>query len=245
MKGGVFSTTVRVRRLRHGTEPLAVLVDVSVILAAVGASSQASGDARRRPNRRRGSCAHRSWCLVGLCESKTARQCNNSCQRYGCGSHRNSPFVIGDKKRPAADVPRRNSKNPFNNRDTQPIPPPDGERAAPAPRHETVNSRYEGAGLKLTRDTSLLPLNPSVDDTAPTEAALTPYDRKHLVTYMRLLDADADGADWKEVARIVLQLDHGREPDRAWRAFESHLSRAKWMTAHGYRQLLRGAAPAE
>jgi hypothetical protein len=43
----------------------------------------------------------------------------------------------------------------------------------------------------------------------------------------------------------VLQLDHGREPDRAWRAFESHLSRAKWMTAHGYRQLLRGAAPAE
>src|ERR1700721_2066711 len=54
MKGGVFSTTVRVRRLRHGTQPLAVLVDVSVILAAVGASSQASGDARRRPNRARG-----------------------------------------------------------------------------------------------------------------------------------------------------------------------------------------------
>ena len=91
----------------------------------------------------------------------------------------------------------------------------------------------------------MLPLNPSVDDTAPTEAALTLYDRKHLVTYMRLLDADADGADWKEVARIMLQLDHGREPDRAWRAFESHLSREKWMTARGYRQLLRGAAPAE
>jgi hypothetical protein len=91
----------------------------------------------------------------------------------------------------------------------------------------------------------LLPLNPSVDDTAPTEAALTPCDGNHLVTDMRLLDADADGADWKEVARIVLQLDPGREPDRAWRAFESHLSRAKWMTAHGYRQVLRGAAPAE
>jgi len=33
--------------------------------------------------------------------------------------------------------------------------------------------------------------------------------------------------------------------DRARRAFESHLSRAKWMTEHGYRLLLRGGAPAQ
>src|SRR5882724_7137006 len=32
--------------------------------------------------------------------------------------------------------------------------------------------------------------------------------------------------------------------DRA-RAFESHLSRARWMTEHGYRLLLRGGAPAQ
>ena len=29
----------------------------------------------------------------------------------------------------------------------------------------------------------------------------------HLVTYLRLLDADAEGADWREVAKIVLNVD--------------------------------------
>ncbi len=34
------------------------------------------------------------------------------------------------------------------------------------------------------------------------------------------------------------------ESDRARRAFESHLSRAKWMAEHGYRHLLRDGASA-
>jgi hypothetical protein len=68
---------------------------------------------------------------------------------------------------------------------------------------------------------------------------LTPYDQEHIVTYLRLLDADADAADWREVARIVLHRDPGRDPDRARRAFDTHLERARWMTEHGYRQLLR------
>jgi len=42
----------------------------------------------------------------------------------------------------------------------------------------------------------------------------------------------------------VLHLDPERESDRVRRAFESHLSRAKWMTEHGYRHLLRGGASA-
>jgi hypothetical protein len=42
--------------------------------------------------------------------------------------------------------------------------------------------------------------------------------------------------------RIVLHIDPIREPTRAWKAFESHLSRAKWMTEHGYRHLLRDGA---
>jgi hypothetical protein len=46
--------------------------------------------------------------------------------------------------------------------------------------------------------------------------------------------------NWQEVARIVSHIDPIREPTRAWKAFESHLSRAKWMTEHGYRHLLRG-----
>src|SRR5216683_1234536 len=88
------------------------------------------------------------------------------------------------------------------------------------------------------------PLDPDVADTAPSDSVLTVYDEEHLITYLRLLDADAEGADWREVARIVLHLDPERESDRARRAFDSHLSRAKWMTEHGYRHLLRGGAPA-
>jgi len=87
------------------------------------------------------------------------------------------------------------------------------------------------------------PLDPDVADLAPSEPALTPYDREHAVTYMRLLDADAEGADWREVAQIVLHIDPEREPDRARRAFESHLVRAKWMTREGYRHLLRRGWP--
>lgn len=86
------------------------------------------------------------------------------------------------------------------------------------------------------------PLDPDVADTAPVAPTLTGYDQEHLVTYLRLLDADAEGADWREVARIVLHIDPEREPNRARHAFDSHLARAKWMTEHGYRHLLRGGA---
>jgi hypothetical protein len=87
------------------------------------------------------------------------------------------------------------------------------------------------------------PLDPDVADTAPTDPRLTAYDQQHLVTYLRLLDADAEGADWREVAKIVLHIDPVREPARATLAFDTHLARAKWMTVHGYRHLLRGGAP--
>ncbi|HTG04158.1 MAG TPA: DUF2285 domain-containing protein [Bradyrhizobium sp.] len=88
------------------------------------------------------------------------------------------------------------------------------------------------------------PLDPDAADTAPSDSVLTVCDEEHVITYLRLLDADAQGADWREVARIVLHLDPERESDRARAAFDSHLSRAKWMTEHGYRHLLRGGASA-
>lgn len=86
------------------------------------------------------------------------------------------------------------------------------------------------------------PLDPPVDDHAPGGAALTDYDRKHLITYLRLLDAEADGADWREVARIVLGRDALAEPERAHATWKSHLDRARWMSASGYRALLLDAA---
>jgi hypothetical protein len=70
------------------------------------------------------------------------------------------------------------------------------------------------------------PLNLDVADTAPSDSALTAYDEEHVITYLRLLDADAQDADWRDVARIVRHLDPEHESDRARKAYESHLSRA-------------------
>jgi hypothetical protein len=82
-------------------------------------------------------------------------------------------------------------------------------------------------------------LDPDVADSAPNEPALTAYDEQHVVTYVRLLQAESEGTDWMEVARVVLHMDPEREPDRARSAYQSHLARAKWVTEQG--RLLRGA----
>ena len=60
-----------------------------------------------------------------------------------------------------------------------------------------------------------------------------------LVTYLRLLDADAEGADWREVTRVVLHLDPEQESDRARRGVRKPFVACQWMTEHGYRHLLR------
>ena len=85
--------------------------------------------------------------------------------------------------------------------------------------------------------------DPEVRDTAPTDDTITDYDREHFVTYVRLLDAETDGADWREVAMLVLHLDPAQEPERAKRIYDSHLARAQWMTTHGYRHLLSDQLP--
>jgi hypothetical protein len=86
------------------------------------------------------------------------------------------------------------------------------------------------------------PLDPHIADVAPVGSTLTEYDKEHMITYMRVLDADQQGADWREVSRIVLRIDPDTEADRARLAFESHLSRARWMAEQGYRHLLRSGA---
>ena len=83
------------------------------------------------------------------------------------------------------------------------------------------------------------PFDPQIADVAPAGPVLTVYDEEHMVTYMRILDADQQGADWRDVSRIVLDIDPDRDADRARLAFESHLSRARWITEKGYRDLLR------
>lgn len=86
-------------------------------------------------------------------------------------------------------------------------------------------------------------LDPDVADEAPTSPILTGYDEERLLTYLRLLQAEIDNADWREVAKIVLHIDPEKEPDRAFRAWETHLARAHWMRTKGYSYLISGGAP--
>ena len=81
-------------------------------------------------------------------------------------------------------------------------------------------------------------LESEVDDEAPTAAVITPYDERHIITYLRLLDAAAQNIGWREVARNVLRRDPTREAGRAKRCWVSHLARARWMSEQGYRQLI-------
>lgn len=81
------------------------------------------------------------------------------------------------------------------------------------------------------------------DDQAPDGPALTAYDDAHLVDYLRLLDADIDGADWREVAVVLFELNPAAEPERAQQMHASHLARARWMTQVGYAHLLGPRTP--
>jgi len=89
----------------------------------------------------------------------------------------------------------------------------------------------------------IIPLDPDVSETAPSDPALTPYDHSHITTYLRMLHANAEGADWRKVTQIILHIDAEREPARGKQAYESHFARAKWMTEHGYKLLLRQGWP--
>ena len=76
------------------------------------------------------------------------------------------------------------------------------------------------------------PLDPPVPDTAPTEPVLTGYDEQHLVTCVRLLDAEIDGADWREVAKVVLKIDPDSNSNPCF-----SLETASWVKTHRRRIL--------
>lgn len=77
-----------------------------------------------------------------------------------------------------------------------------------------------------------------IRERAPTGEALTDYDREHAALYLRLLDAEGVGADWRDVARVVFGIDPSEEPERAKTMHASHLARAQWLRANGYKDML-------
>jgi hypothetical protein len=81
-------------------------------------------------------------------------------------------------------------------------------------------------------------LTPTIADEAPTGDTLTDYDQRHLVVYLRLLDAGAEGLSEAEMANIVLGIDAAMEPERARKVLASHLLRVRWITESRHRHLL-------
>lgn len=79
---------------------------------------------------------------------------------------------------------------------------------------------------------------PDFLDEPPDGETVTPYDEQHFVTYLRLLDATAEGAKWQEIAGIIFGLDAETVPKRARLVHRTHLARARWLAKTGYRQLL-------
>jgi hypothetical protein len=79
---------------------------------------------------------------------------------------------------------------------------------------------------------------PPFDDCPPQAQRVTSYDKRHFVTYLRLLEAAKCQADWREVALILFGIDAAAEPERARAVHDSYLARARWMTEAGYRDLL-------
>jgi hypothetical protein len=69
----------------------------------------------------------------------------------------------------------------------------------------------------------------------PQTLRINGYDERHFVTYLRMLDATAEGADWREIVAVVFGLDPNLEPDRARTVYESHLDRALWMGSEAQR----------
>jgi len=81
-------------------------------------------------------------------------------------------------------------------------------------------------------------LTPGFADVVVWSEQITPYDERHFLTYARLLDAEREQADWRDVARIILCLDPEEDPGRARQCWQTHLDRAKWIATVGYQQLI-------
>ena len=92
---------------------------------------------------------------------------------------------------------------------------------------------------RLFSDEALTMSISAFDDRPPDSAKLTSYDERHLTTYLRLLDAWEDGADWREAVQVVFGLNPVCEPERARLVHDSHLARARWIMEAGHEHLLR------
>ena len=73
---------------------------------------------------------------------------------------------------------------------------------------------------------------------APTVEQITDYDRRCFKLYIMLIDADDAGVPWDDSYPHLFEEHVGADRQWAERRYRSHLNRARWMVAAGYRQLI-------
>lgn len=71
----------------------------------------------------------------------------------------------------------------------------------------------------------------------------TDYDRQHASLYLRLLDAEAQRANWRDVVKVVFGIDPASDFARARRVYDNHLARAHVIAGGAHKDLLRKGAP--
>lgn len=72
-----------------------------------------------------------------------------------------------------------------------------------------------------------------IEHIAPDSVSVLDYDRRNLLTYAELLEADAAGIGWEAGSLAILLVDPCIEGGAARRCWESHLARARWITGDG------------
>lgn len=79
-------------------------------------------------------------------------------------------------------------------------------------------------------------------DKAPTDPVLTDCDREHFVLCPRLLDDAEDGKGWREVVRVLFEIDPATHPERARPMHRGHLGRPCWLSREECRQPFNGGS---
>ncbi len=71
----------------------------------------------------------------------------------------------------------------------------------------------------------------------PASDNITPYDQAMMAIYLRVFDADRDGADWVEAARVIFGEAAENDLDDLRAQHRAHLDRARWLVNKGYLRL--------
>ncbi|MDE8652463.1 hypothetical protein [Novosphingobium album (ex Liu et al. 2023)] len=77
-----------------------------------------------------------------------------------------------------------------------------------------------------------------LDTVAPSGETVFDYDRRHLLTYAELLDAEKDGVAWQDGSLEILGIDPTTDAMRAQTCWDTHLARARWITGDGLRSAI-------